>query len=308
MQIQKQPGTTGTNFLNTQPPHQTIQFGSTQPLRFGAGEVRPPSRGIFALLGRLWRYAMGNAHEAQTAREQANPQAALTAAHDQIVADYQNAESALNTIVAERNLFRKQLEAAAQLEAKEKKEALAAAAALKGLAETDPDYKAQKEYAEHQVTEWKAAQADLTTKQSRMADYDVRAEEAQGRKEEFKTKVDQALAAISAAKAQHADNKTKANLVRIQQQLDAAAGKSVAFSDDTASLLQSIALEGEKLDVALTGGRSLEERTAAMRAKKRAQATQTSDALNELLAQVGGGNTQSSSTTDGGGIGADVKK
>ena len=306
MQIQKQPTTT---FLTTsQAPSKQIQFGSTQPLRFGAGEIKPPSRSVFALIGRLWNYFWGNAHEAQTAREQANPQAALTAAHDQIVADYQNAETALNTIVAERNLFKKQLEAAAQLEAKEKREALAAAAALKGLAETDPDYKAQKEYAEHQVTEWKAAQADLATKQSRMADYDVRAEEAQGRKEEFKTKVDQALAAINAAKAQHADNKTKANLVRIQQQLDAAAGKGVAFSDDTASLLQNIALEGEKLDVALTGGKSLEERTAAMRAKKRAQATQTSDALAELMAQVGGGTTQTSTTASGGGIGEDVKK
>ncbi len=306
MQIQKQPTTT---FLTTsQAPSKQIQFGSTQPLRFGAGEIKPPSRGIFALIGRLWNYVLGNAHEAQTAREQANPQAALTAAHDQIVADYQNAETALNTIVAERNLFKKQLEAAAQLEAKEKKEALAAAAALKGLAETDPDYKAQKEYAEHQVTEWKAAQADLATKQSRMADYDVRAEEAQGRKEEFKTKVDQALAAINAAKAQHADNKTKANLVRIQQQLDAAAGKGVAFSDDTASLLQNIALEGEKLDVALTGGKSLEERTAAMRAKKRAQANQTSVALAELMAQVGEGTTQTSTTASGGGIGEDVKR
>lgn len=257
-------------------------------VKFGAASdgnaPRTGLKGFFAAIGRFFNRLVQGAHQSEDEAMRKNPLPFLTTKHNELIDRKKKIQEGYARIIGKFEVQKAKLEEFKKAELKEKKEALAAAEAMKSLAETDADYAAQKEYAEQQALEWKVAKEKVAAQQTLISQLDVEAEESRHQMREVEAQTKELLAKIEKAALSYERNALKRQVLAMSQEVkDLANGQT--FSDQTLSLINHIEEESATLDVQLSGGKTKEQRAAELRAKNRARVTEASDALSELLAE-----------------------
>lgn len=283
-------------FAQTLPAQAPVQAPASQPMfgastpKFGSnategGGERTGGKGFFNLLRRIFDRLTLKGHKNEDDKMKEDPIPFLTEKHNELVKRQKTIEVGLSSVIGKADLAKKDLEEAKRVEEKEKKEAVAAAQAMKELSETDADYAAQREYAELQATEWKEAKGKTAEKQELLEQLDIEAQSAKDQLAEVKTQVATMLDQIDKAAENHERNELKKQILATKEEIDSLTN-GLNFTDSATSLIRGIEEESATLDVQLSGGKTREERASELRAKHNAKKHEASAALDELLAET----------------------
>lgn len=285
--------------------HTEVKFGSSQP-RFGS-DGSGNDRGFFGLFRRFFKWITGRGHKGIDNLVNKDPVSVIEDHRRNLNKDYLEAVDGLKNNIAQRDVEVGKLEQLIKAEEKEKREATAAALAMKQLGEGHADYNEQKEYAELQVKEWKEAEAETQKQKERVEKYNVIAETAQARIKELKQQLQDTDAKLKELKGLHYQAVADEKVQNAERALDAALGKSIGLDGGIGELEERIRLRAAKAQIS-DSGQTREQKLKEMRAKARAEElakqNETSDALAELLGEVAGQQTQAKTTTTSAGSGS----
>jgi hypothetical protein len=302
---------------------------SEPKIMFGAGDSgksRWGFSGLINLLKRIFNFRLGQAHARVDEQIKADPIGTLRQAALDEAAAFETQQTRLKRVVGEHAVEAGKLPALVAREAKEKREALAAAAELKKLMETvaeadradNVDFQATKEQALIEKREWDEWAGKLKDQTERVESLNVDAQDARTKMRQAKTNHDEKQRAIKDAERLH--HKAVANEADEQRRRETDAilnEDEVALPGSTADLIQDIKVRAAASEVG-EGGEGRAERSARLKAKHRidqaAQATQADSELADLMGALeeskGGAKVQKAAGGTGGGthpVDEDVK-